>query len=120
MDCRNNPCDFAVDLRGQRTSGRCRCWDSLPKMDPETRVAVRRTAAELRTALATERAARESAEQLAVWAVLKGALIHVGKLTWMRDIDETDDDDEYRVGSTECDGTDAGILAALRRAKGGE
>lgn len=41
MDCRNNPCDFAIERGGQRTQGRCRCWDGLPSVSRDDRRAIR-------------------------------------------------------------------------------
>lgn len=61
---------------------------------------------------------RDEARRVAVWAVRRGALIVTDKLTWVRSIDEADDD-EYRVGQVSVDPTDDGSLyAALRDAKG--
>lgn len=62
---------------------------------------------------ATERAARESAEKLAVWAVRNGVM--VGHDECMRPCIWFD---VHR--GVEYDGTDAGILAVLRRALEGE
>ena len=65
------------------------------------------------SAVATERAAREEAEALAVWAVREEAFFHETAM----DLCWGPFGDENRI---ECDGTDAGILAALRRAMKGE
>lgn len=51
MDCGNNPCDFAPDLSGQRTQGRCRCWEQAPGGTPDLRVFVRRVVSEYRDCL---------------------------------------------------------------------
>lgn len=77
MDCRNNPCDFSLDLSGQRTSGRCRCWDAFPfRMPPDVRVAVRKTVSEARSILAARdaeierlKALVEKRERQLVWAI---------------------------------------------------
>jgi hypothetical protein len=70
----------------------------------------------LHTALAASQAECEELRRDVVSAVKLGMLIVDGPLTWV--LDDENDDDEYRIGTVDCDGTDEGIRAAVRQARG--
>jgi len=116
MDCRNNPCDFALDLSGQRTSGRCRCWDSMSSgVPPAVRVAVRKTVSEARATLAARDAEIAKLKRQLVWAVRHSAEVfneeggNLPILDWRPD-------GEYDPAGFVFDGTDDGLLAAIDEA----
>lgn len=80
MDCGNNPCDFAQNLRGQRTQGRCRCWDELERVPGhEMRRRIRIAMSDSRAALATRDAEIEKLKADLVWALEKHAYTTIDK-----------------------------------------
>ena len=119
MDCRNNPCDFAIDRGGQRTQGRCRCWDGLPSVSRDDRRAIRGAMQEAQgriAALEAENAKlrdeRDEAKRVAVWAVRN----QVEALGVPPQVDIF----VFGRHRTRCDGTPAGIIDALHRVRAAE
>ena len=75
MDCRNNPCDFAPDMHGQRTQGRCRCWDALSPITGAARREIRGALHDYRDRLRQAEAEVEKLRADVVWAVENDACL---------------------------------------------
>lgn len=128
MDCRNNPCDFALDLKGQRTQGRCFCWDGLPSVSPDDRRAIRGAmqGARDRIAALESQLADASAEiarlrKALVWAARHGVFLNAE----MSDVSPVLGywPDARFGGEPEldlCPGTDASLIDVLCRLAEGE